>query len=370
MLKCILCLFIICCILSSQQVWACTGILLKGEDGTVVRSRTLEWGEFDLHPRLEVIPRGHQFESEKMPDGKAGISWKNKLGFVGITLLNKEAFLEAINESGLSGGLFYHPGYAEYADYDPAKAADSMAPTDIVGYVISNCTTLDEVRSALESILVAPVVEDSLGFAAPVHFIFSDPEGKAIVVEFLNKKLTIFDAPLGVITNAPSYDWHQTNLRNYVNLSAVAVPAKKLDQETFAPMGAGSGMIGLPGDFTPPSRFIRAVAFSQSARKTQGGYDTVHECFRILDNFNVPLDAAENSSDGNKKDATTDHMYSGTQITTAIDAKDLVLYYHTQYDRRVRKVDMKKIDFSKNPEKIFSQPTDQKQEEDILDVTP
>ncbi len=370
MLKFALCLFVLCCLLSSQQVWACTGIILKGDDGTAVRSRTLEWGEFDLHPRLEIVPRGHQFESEKMPDGKAGLSWKSTLGFVGITLLQKEAFLEAINESGLSGGLFYHPGYAEYADYDPAKAAEALAPTDIVGYVVSQCATLDEVRNALENIHVAPVVEESLGFAAPVHFIFSDPEGKAIVVEFLNKKLTFFDAPLGVITNAPSYDWHQTNLRNYVNLSAVAVPAKKIDNETFAPLGAGSGMIGLPGDFTPPSRFIRAAAFSQSARKTTGGYDTVRESFRILDNFNVPLDAAENSSDGDKNKAETDHMYSGTQITTAIDAKNKVLYYHTQYDRRVRMVDMNKIDFSKQPDKILMQPTDKNQEEDILDVTP
>ncbi len=368
MLKFFSFLLAMCVFLTSTSALACTGIMLKGADGTSVRSRTLEWGEFDLFPQLEVVPRNHQFASEKMPDGKAGLSWKNRYGFVGITLLKKEAFLEAINEKGLNGGLFYHPGYAEYAKYDPAQAADSLAPTDLVGYIISQCATLDEVRAAFKKIHVAPVVEPALGFPAPVHFIFSDPQGKAIVVEFIGKKTIIVDAPLGVITNAPSYYWHETNLRNYVNLSAVAVPTKKLDGKTFAPMGAGSGMIGLPGDFTPPSRFVRAVAFSQSARKTTGGFDTVRESFRILDNFNVPLDAAENS--GDKANKKSDHMYSATQITTSVDTKNMVLYYHTQYDRRVRKVDMKKLDFSKNPDKIIVRPTDPKQEEDILDVTP
>jgi choloylglycine hydrolase len=74
----------------------------------------------------------------------------------------------------------------------------------------------------------------------------------------------VFDTPLGVITNAPIYDC-ETNLRNYVNLSPVAIPDKKLEDLNFKPLGGG--MIGRPGDFTPLSRFIRVVAFSQTARR-------------------------------------------------------------------------------------------------------
>lgn len=366
--KIILSILVVSCFLFSTSAWACTGIMLKGKDGTPVRSRTLEWGEFKLDPTLNVVPRGHQFASEKMPDGKDGLSWKNTYGFVGVTILDEEAFLEAINEKGLTGGFFYHPGFADYQEYNPGKADTSLAPTDVVGYIIGTCGTLDEVRAAFEKIRVAPVVEKKLGFPAPIHLIFNDSQGKAIVVEFLNKKINIIDAPLGVLTNAPAYDWHLTNLGNYINLAAAGASPKKLDGLTVAPLGAGSGMLGLPGDFTPPSRFVRAVIFSQTARDTAGGYDTVRECFRILDNFNVPLDSGENS--GKEDNKNRGEMYSATQITTAIDAKNKALYYHTQYDRRVRKVDMNKIDFTQNSEKIITRPTDEKTEEDILDVTP
>ena len=156
-----------------------------------------------------------------------------------------------------------------------------MAPTDVGQYLLTTCATVDQVRAAMAKIRVVAVVEPALGFAAPVHFIVTEPSGKAIVIEYLKGEMKIFDAPLGVITNAPSYDWHETNLRNYINLSPVALPGKKLQDLNFKPLGGGSGMIGLPGDFTPPSRFVRAVAFSQTARPTATGEETIYEVFRI-----------------------------------------------------------------------------------------
>lgn len=95
-----------------------------------------------------------------------------------------------------------------------------------------------------------------------------------------------------MLTNAPSFDWHMTNLRNYINLSPVALPTKKIEELDFAPIGAGSGFLGTPGDYTPPSRFVRAVAYTQTARKTPDGEEAVYEVFRILDNFNLPLGSA------------------------------------------------------------------------------
>ena len=190
---------------------------------------------------------------------------------------------------------------------------------------------------------------------------------KSIVIEWLDGEVKIFEAQLGVITNAPSYDWHMTNLRNYINLSPVALPTKNIDELDFSPLGGGSGMIGLPGDFTPPSRFVRAVAFSQTARKTNGGYDTVRETFRILDNFNVPANAAEGADDSLE---SNDVMMSATQITTAADLKNKVFYFHTQFNRRVRMLDLKRIDFSKIGPNMISQPADKTKDEDIIDLTP
>jgi choloylglycine hydrolase len=346
-----------------RESGACTGVTLKAKDGAVVYGRTMEWGTFDLRSRVVIVPRGYTFTSHT-PDGQPGMPIRGKYGIVGIDALEKDIIVDGINDQGLTLGVFYHPGYAEYAKYDPSRSAESLAPTDVGQYLLSLCATVEDVRTAMARVRVVPVVEPALGFAAPVHFLVTEPSGKAIVIEFLKGEMTIYDAPLGVITNAPSYDWHQTNLRNYVNLSPVAIPDKKIGDLDFKPLGGGSGMIGLPGDFTPPSRFIRAVAFSKTARSTSTGDETIYELFRILDNFNVPRGASEGSGE-----AKTDTMRSSTLWTTGYDTKKKIMYYHTQHNRRVRKVELDNIDFSSPPE-LIRIPLDREKKQDIEDVTP
>jgi len=352
------------CSLLANSANACTGITLKSKDGAIVFGRTMEWGSFDLHSRLVVVPRGHEYKCE-LPDGKHGLTWKTKYGAVGLDAVGKDLILDGMNEKGLCVNVFYHPGYAEYPAFDPAKSATTMGSLDVCQYLLTTCTSIEEVRVALAKVSIVGVVEPAIGAASPIHFIVTEPGGRAIVVEFTAGKVTIHEAPLGVITNSPNYDWHTTNLRNYVNLSAVAIPTKKLDDLDFAPLGGGSGMIGLPGDFTPPSRFIRAVAFGKSARPTATGGEAVYELFRILDNFNIPLGAAE----GEESKTKIEGLRSSTLWTTAYDSKNLVMQYHTQHNRRVRQVDLKKIDFAKNGD-LQRLPLDQDKSQDILDVTP
>lgn len=272
--------------------------------------------------------------------------------------------LDGMNEHGLCVNGFYHPGFAEYQVYDPAKAAQSIGPGDLIPYLLSTCTTVEEAKAALAKVRVTPVVAPSIGIAPPGHWIVTEPSGKAIVVEYLKGELVVFDAPLGVITNAPNYDWHITNLRNYLNLSPVALPSKRIEEMDFAPLGGGSGMIGLPGDNTPPSRFVRAVAATQTARPTSTGQETIYELFRILDNFNLPLGAAEGEGEAKSND-----MRSSTIWTTAWNTKSKTLFYHTQHNRRVRKVDLAKIDFGSLDEQMLI-PLDRIPSQDIEDVTP
>src|SRR5271168_4166249 len=87
--------------------------------------------------------------------------------------------VEGMNEKGLAVGLFYHPGFAEYQKYDLDQAAQSMGPTDVGQYLLTNFASVDEVRDGLATVRVVPVVEPALGFAAPVHFIVTEPSGKA-----------------------------------------------------------------------------------------------------------------------------------------------------------------------------------------------
>lgn len=343
---------------------ACTGVRLSAEDGSTVSGRTMEWGTFDLNSRVAIIPRGHAFTGET-PDGYNGKKWEAKYGVVALDMLERDIFADGMNEKGLTAGLFYHPDFASYMEYDKNQANNTITAVDVVSYILSQFSTIDEVKCAMESVRIVGVEEASIEKVVQAHWMVTEPSGKSIVIEYLDSELYIFDNPLGVITNSPSYDWHTTNLRNYLNLSAVAHPNQMLEEMDFAPLGGGSGMIGLPGDFTPPSRFLRAVAWSQTARPLKQSDEAIYELFRILDNFNVPLGAAE-GSDSNE--TNLEGMRSSTIWTTGWDLSKRVLYFHTQHNRRVRKVELDKIDFSKK--NIFHILLDDKKEQDIKNITP
>src|SRR6056297_416726 len=339
---------------------ACTGIQLIGEDGTVVRGRTNEWGDFNMHSQAAVYPRGEKFQAVT-PDGKNGIKLQTEYGFVAFQA-SEGVTMDGLNEKGLSVGAFLHKGFAEYSEYNPEYASISISPIDIVTFILSNFSNIEEMKSGLEKVRVVPVVDPVIGKAWPGHLMASDKTGTCVVIEFIDGTIQITENPVGVITNNPSFDWHLTNLRNYGNISIKAFDPVQWGELKITPLAGGSGMLGLPGDFTSPSRFVRAVIFRQYSGKTTGGYDTVKELFRILDNFNVGPHLAE-GSDGNKGDK----MPSATQWTIANDTKNLVIYYHTMYNRRVRKIDLKQIDFSQN--EILIMPLDEDTQEDIQDVT-
>ncbi|MDJ0978299.1 MAG: choloylglycine hydrolase family protein [Erythrobacter sp.] len=323
----------------AQAAQACTGIMLQGEDGSHIRARTMEWSAFDLESSVTLIPPGFAMAAT-MADGKAGATWTTKYGYVGATGLGKLLTTDGLNEKGLSGGIFYLPGFADFPEMNEERRAASLGPTDVINYFLGNFATVAEVREAMADLEIVSVAEPALGFTPPVHYFVADATGDRLVIEVVGKEVKLHEAPLGVITNSPAYDWHITNLRNYINLSATALPTRTVSKVDFAPLGAGSGMIGLPGDFTPPSRFVRAVAFSQTSRPTKGGYDTVRESFRILDNFNVP---AHGVTGGEEHEGGL--VLSSTQFTSSADMNKLRFYYHTQHNRRVRMIDLNAVDF-------------------------
>lgn len=111
---------------------ACTGITLRAKDGAVVYGRTMEWGTFDLHSRVSVIPRGLAYTGAT-PDKQPGIRWTAKYGVVALDGLGKDIVLDGMNERGLTVGLFYHPGFAEYPEYDRGQRARTLGPTDSSG---------------------------------------------------------------------------------------------------------------------------------------------------------------------------------------------------------------------------------------------
>ncbi len=354
-------------LLGNFPVNACTGIRLISKDGGVVYGRTMEWGSFDLHSRVAIIPRGYTFTG-LTPDGLNGKQYTAKYGTVGLDMIGTDYLGDGMNEKGLAIGMFYHPGFAEYPEYIPSEASNTITAYDVTNYILTQFATVEEVKKGMQDVKVVGVFEKAIGIIIQGHWMVTDASGASIVIEYTKSELKIHDAPLGIITNSPNYDWHVTNLSNYINLSQYSFPTKQISGVEIKQIGAGTGMLGLPGDNTPPSRFIRAAAWTQTARDLPTAKEAIYETFRILDNFNLPQ--GPGAAEGAGESKSDDLMRSSTIWTTAWNLTDLTLNYHTQHNRRVRTLDIKEIEFSEIGDEIIHINLDDKKEQDILDITP
>ena len=176
----------------------------------------------------------------------------------------------------------------------------------------------------------------------------ADPSGAAIVIEITDGgRVSVHDAFLGVISNSPDYGWHLTNLRNYIGLSPAPAAPLTIDGVRLAPFGGGSGLIGLPGDYSPPSRFVRAAALTALARPLATSTEAVFEAFRILDSFNITVGATAPAGH------QAPDLVSATQVTTACDLGQRTLYFHSMHNRQVRAVRLDDIDFDVAGERLI-----------------
>ncbi len=314
---------------------ACTGIRIQTKDGAVIYARTLEFA-VDMGSNVVVVPRGFAAVGTA-PGDKPGMAWKTKYAAVGANGENLPIIIDGLNEKGLGAGIFYFPGYVEYQEIGAGKAGKAMAPWELPAYLLGSCADVPQAVAAARNVFVGAVVQKQLGGVPPCHYIVHDAAGRCAVLEYVGGKLIVYNNPLGVITNSPGFDWHLTNLCNYVNLSPVNAPPQKLSGMRFSPFGQGSGMRGLPGDFTPPSRFVRAVAFTQSALPVETARQGVLQAFHILNQFDIPKGAA-------KQLAPDGDTYDYTPWTAASDLRNLQYYFHTFENRRIRMVDLKRMD--------------------------
>ncbi len=346
--------------LSIPKAAPCTGIFLKSEKNDYILARTMEWGTFNLDSKLAIIPRGISMVGDT-PDGKTGIKWTSRYGVAGISFANEPILGEGINEAGLSMGVFYFPAYASYKPFDKSDSAKGISVLQFGTYVLTQCATVEEVKKELSNVVIIPMIWESINSVPPVHWRIADKSGKVIVIEITNNgEVKVFDSKIGVITNSPTYDWQLTNLHNYVNLH----PAPASDIEVMgvlklAPFGVGSGFLGIPGDFTPPSRFVRATAYCATVPPLSDAYKAMTQAFVILDNFNIPIGSvypAHKAPD----------LPSSTQWTTISDVTNLAFYYTTYYNRQIRKLDLKKIDFAKVKLQII--PLDKTDKQNIEEI--
>lgn len=324
----------------------CTAFQLQAKDSSVVIGRTMEY-PVAVPWELLVVPAGQAGRSAA-PDGE-GKAWTVSHGHVGIGIGQGTLFggkievpeqpsvTDGVNQAGLYAGLLNLPSYTRYQSTDGVSAEDLIAPADLASFVLSTCSNVSEVKAAVESVVVWP--QPTLIGVMPMHLVVYDRQGDGAVVEYVDGERAFHANPVGVVTNGPPFDWHLANLRNYVNLTANDVPPIALEGFELSQVGAGSGMLGLPGDFTPPSRFIRAAALRSAAFAAEDSGSAAVAALHILGSFDIPKGVVrEKSPAGLAADTTEFGDYTGWSTVSELGAD--VAYTIRTYDdptpRRLR----------------------------------
>ena len=330
------CLAMAMALLARQEADACTGITLTAKDSARIVARTIEWGGSELNSQYVVVPRGyvqHSYVPGYAPDGMKMVA---RYGYVGLSVEQKEFVVEGLNEAGLSAGLFYFPGYGQYEAYDESRKAQSVTDLQLVSWLLGCCATVEQVKEAVARAHVIAIDPR----ASTVHWRFADTSGRQVVLEIVAGKPCFYENKLGVLTNSPGFEWQMTNLNNYVNLYAGTADARKLGSVPLASFGSGSGFLGIPGDITPPSRFVRAAFYQATAPLQAVAEDAVRQGFQILNNFDIPIGVE--FADGK----VPADIPSATQWTTVTDITNRVIYYRSMYNSAIRRIDLSSIDFT------------------------
>ncbi|OGT62515.1 MAG: hypothetical protein A3E85_00705 [Gammaproteobacteria bacterium RIFCSPHIGHO2_12_FULL_45_12] len=326
---------------------ACTNFRLTAKDGSVVIARSMEYAT-DLNSNLRTSPRGRVFTTQA-PDGKAGATWKAKYGYVFLDGMSVDFAVDGMNEVGLSVQDLYFPGYAAYQTVPPNHNSQAISYLYFADWALSNFKTVDEVRQALQTMYVfeQPIsIQGMNNFVFPLHFALFDASGKGIVVEYIDGKLHIDDNQLGVATNSPSFDWHVTNQNNFVNLLPVN-PAPMMDNGVnLSATGQGGGMVGLPGDISPPSRFVKMAVLTRVAYPANDAAGAVNLAEHIINNVDIPLGLAREPKNGHVNNETT-------QWVVFKDLTHKIFYYRNYDNLSLRAVDLSKLDFSENAPRLM-----------------
>ena len=257
----------------------------------MIQARTIEYGEGNLNSKLVVSPRGKEYQS-LTPEGKfEGHKWKGKYGFVGASLITDMFIGEGINEAGLNAGLFYFPHYGSLTKFEKKIASKSVVDMQLVTWILSNFSTVDEVKEGLKKIKIVNIAHDENGNPLPTaHWRVADAKGGNIAIEIINNgEIKIHDNKIGVLTNSPDYEWHVKNLNNYINLYAGNAKNYSVNGQEIFSFGAGTGAMGLPGDITPPSRFVRAFYYLTTMKPAETSKEAIGEAFHIMNNFDLPI---------------------------------------------------------------------------------
>lgn len=302
----------------------CTCITLKNNDFYFGRNLDLD---YSFGESVTVTPRSYSFKL------KNGTLFKNRYAMIGMATVVNEypLYAEAVNEAGLGMAGLNFPHHSMYPD--PVKDKINITPFEFIPYVLGQAASVKEARELLKDIWL-----DNIPFSPQLpitvlHFMIADKD-EAIVIEHSDNGLLIYDNPVGVMTNNPRFPYHLTNLRNYRHLSPKNTDNRFSSKIELPSYAEGMGAIGLPGDYSSASRFVKAAFGKLNAVSDGSEEGNVAEFFRILDS--VAMVKGSVITENDHLDVTT--------YTCCANATKGIYYYKTYNNISLSAVDMHKED--------------------------
>ncbi len=290
--------------------------------------RTLD-NEKAYEERIAVLPRDFPLTFRHPPTAERHYAI---MGIAAGAALSGDypLFYDGINERGLCVAGLNFVGNAVYRPHVAGKR--NLAQFEFVPWLLCCCASVSEVRTALSEINLTDIPFSPHIPPAQLHWIIADKQD-AIVVESVAEGLMVYDNPVGVLTNNPPFPQHMQNLNNYLNLTPHEPTNRFSDKLRLTPYSKGMGALGLPGDISSASRFVRAAFTKTNAISGTSEAESVGQFFHILGAVDNPRGCC----------VLGDGSYEITQYTCCYNADKGICYYTTYDNHQITAVDMHKV---------------------------
>ncbi len=295
----------------------CTALTYKNFFG-----RNLDW-EYSFNEQTIITPKNFPIKLKKE---ETIISHYEILG-VGIVKDNFPFYFDAMNEKGLCMASLNFPKNCQYHNFKKEKT--NIAPYELILYVLAKCSSVDKAVKLFKNInVINEPFSSSLGLT-PLHFIVADKK-EAITVESVAEGLKVYKNEPGVLTNNPPFLYHITNLVNYINLTPNHPQNSFSEKLDLSPYSGGMGAIGLPGDYSSTSRFVKASFVKLNSPDFETKKEKLSQFFHILNSVFMPKGTIRFENGNNEY----------TVYQSSYDMENKTLYYRTYDSFELKRFDM------------------------------
>lgn len=315
----------------------CTALTLTTSNKKCLFGRNMDL-EYDFNQNIIFIPRNY-----KAVNKETNTININKYAILGMgTIFNEyPTFSDVMNEKGLACAGLNFPNYAYYPKTEE-KNKINIPVFNLLLHLVSNYDSIKSLRKDLDNMLLVDIPISKNVPSATLHFIITDKTGETLVLEQTKDGLKIYENKIGILTNSPTFDYHLMNLSNYTNLNFTHSKPYDMFSNNILPHGQGHTLLGIPGDVSPASRFIRAAFLKDATLKNCSEID-IPQFFHIL--------AGVSMVDGSV--ITKTNLNDITRYTSCMNLNDGIYYYNTYKNYNVMSINMFKENLDSNEIKVF-----------------